>query len=314
MTKGFPEDQYTGAYSNVDEGDPNDAASFGAHNYSALPTAALTEGCTFTVDYTNNVVDIASGSVRLVAQNLSGANSTTWNNSVLFYELSSATGLALTDGDINHVYVEADLSSVDTANFVINTTGSAPSGPSHKLGEIDTTASQTKSEQWGLTTANGTLTYPSEAAAMTAAGSLPDGTIVYDRSTNTQYSVNGSLLDTTAFQTWVTNNFVDEGGDAMSGDLQIVSISDSSGNSIAQNVVASGQVTLSNSSGVVDTGLSTTDATFNLALGLDDPNADCKISGRLFWDDSAGTYKVEVKESGTAIGNPTVNYDIVRVR
>lgn len=313
MTKGFPEDQYTGAYSNVDEGDPNDAASFGAHNYSALPTAALTEGCTFTVDYTNNVVDIASGSVRLVAQNLSGANSTAWNNSVLFYELSSATGLALTDADINHVYVEADLSTADTANFVINTTGSAPSGPSYKLGEIDTTASQTKSEQWGLTAANGTLTYPSESAATTAAGSLADGTIVYDRSTNTQYAVNGTTLDTAAFQAWVTGNFVDETGDTMTGDLDAPSFSIGN-NTIAQSVAASGQVTLSNSSGIVDTGLSATDATFNLAIGIDDPNADCKISGRLFWDDSAGTYKVEVKESGTSVGNPTVNYDIVRVR
>jgi hypothetical protein len=83
---------------------------------------------------------------------------------------------------------------------------------------------------------------------------------------------------------------------------------------LAQAVVASGQVQLSSGTAVVDTGLSATDATFQLAIGIDDPDADAKVSGRLFWDDSAGTYKIEIVESDTSVGNPTVNYDIVRVR
>lgn len=86
------------------------------------------------------------------------------------------------------------------------------------------------------------------------------------------------------------------------------------GDRLAQSVLASGQATLSSGSATVDTGLSATDATFQLALGVDDPNADTKVSGRLFWDDSAGTYKIEIVESDTSVGNPTVNYDIVRVR
>lgn len=77
---------------------------------------------------------------------------------------------------------------------------------------------------------------------------------------------------------------------------------------------ASGSVTLSSGSGTVDTGLSATDATFYLALGVDDPDADVKVAGKLFWDDSAGTYKVEFTEVDTSVGNPTVNYDILRVR
>lgn len=79
-------------------------------------------------------------------------------------------------------------------------------------------------------------------------------------------------------------------------------------------IAASGQVSLSSGSAVVDTGLSDVDATFYLALGVDDPNADCKLAGRLFWDDSAGTYKVEIVEDGTSVGNPTANYDVLRVR
>lgn len=77
---------------------------------------------------------------------------------------------------------------------------------------------------------------------------------------------------------------------------------------------ASGQVTLSSGLATVDTGLSITDATFYLALGVDDPDADAKVTGRLFWDDSAGTYKIEIVEDGTSVGNPTVNYDVLRVR
>lgn len=66
--------------------------------------------------------------------------------------------------------------------------------------------------------------------------------------------------------------------------------------SFEMNVVASGQVSLSSGTAVVDTALSATDATFQLALGIDDPGADAKVSGRLFWDDSAGTYKIEIVE------------------
>jgi hypothetical protein len=78
--------------------------------------------------------------------------------------------------------------------------------------------------------------------------------------------------------------------------------------------VASGQTTLSSGSAVVTTGITATDATFFLGLGLDDPDADAKVAARLFWDDSAGEYKIEFVEDGTSVGNPTVNYDILRVR
>lgn len=82
----------------------------------------------------------------------------------------------------------------------------------------------------------------------------------------------------------------------------------------AHTRVVTGSVTLSSDTAVVDTGVSATDATFTLALGVDDPNADVKVAGRLFWDDSSGTYKIEIVEDGTSVGNATVNYDVLRVR
>jgi len=90
-------------------------------------------------------------------------------------------------------------------------------------------------------------------------------------------------------------------------------ITDTSNNKMLQGVVATGQVTLSNNLAEVSTGISTTDATFMLALGIDDPNADAEVAGALYWDDSVGQYEVRIRETETNV-NPTVNYDIVRVR
>jgi len=79
-------------------------------------------------------------------------------------------------------------------------------------------------------------------------------------------------------------------------------------------VAASGSVTLSSGTATVDTGISASGATFYLALGVDDPNADVNLAGKLFWDDSAGTYKITIDEVDTSVGNPTANYDVFRVR
>lgn len=110
-----------------------------------------------------------------------------------------------------------------------------------------------------------------------------------------------------------TQYILADGSRDFTGDINSPSYS-VGGDTLAQSVVASGQVTLSSGEATVDTGISATDATFNLALGVDDPNADVDLSGRLFWDDSAGTYKIDIVEATTSVGNPTANYDVVRVR
>ena len=90
-------------------------------------------------------------------------------------------------------------------------------------------------------------------------------------------------------------------------------IKDSSGNNMLSGVVATGQVSLSGNVATVATGISATDATFMLAIGIDDPNADSEVAGALFWDDSQGEYYVRIRETETDV-NPTVNYDVIRVR
>lgn len=78
------------------------------------------------------------------------------------------------------------------------------------------------------------------------------------------------------------------------------------------SVVASGSVTLSSGSATVDTGISSgTTATFFPALGTisDDAEVAADISSP-----SGSNHIVELEETDTSVGNPSVEYDIIRVR
>jgi hypothetical protein len=99
----------------------------------------------------------------------------------------------------------------------------------------------------------------------------------------------------------------------VSTDPQFNSVNDSSGNTMLGGVVATGTVMLSDGVATVDTTIDSTDsdATFMLALGLDDSNVE--VAGGLHRDGS-GNYQVRIRETDTDTGNPTVDYDVVRVR
>lgn len=99
----------------------------------------------------------------------------------------------------------------------------------------------------------------------------------------------------------------------VSSNPQFDSVRDTSGNTMLDNVASTGQVSLSDNLAEVTTNISATEATFMLALGIDDPNADAEVAGALFWDDSSGNYEIRIRETETDV-NPTVNYDIIRVR
>lgn len=83
---------------------------------------------------------------------------------------------------------------------------------------------------------------------------------------------------------------------------------------LATAVVDSGQVSLSSGSATVTTGITTVDATFYPAIGVDDPGADVAgLAAQLDFNSTSGEYELTVKETDSS-QNPTVNYDIVRVR
>jgi hypothetical protein len=90
-------------------------------------------------------------------------------------------------------------------------------------------------------------------------------------------------------------------------DVVAYSVQDRSGSTMALEVVASGSVTLSSGSATV-TVESASGTTYYLALGTDQ---NAKVSGRVYDD---GNVTVEIVETGTSVGNPTVEYDVVQVR
>lgn len=84
------------------------------------------------------------------------------------------------------------------------------------------------------------------------------------------------------------------------------------GQTALSDVVASGSATLSSGSAVVDTGVSSdTTSTYMVALGPTTDDAEVSADIRAA---SGGNYEVEIQETDTSVGNPTVEYDIVRVR
>lgn len=87
---------------------------------------------------------------------------------------------------------------------------------------------------------------------------------------------------------------------------------DNNGGTLIQENVASGSVQLSSGSATVDTGISeSTTATFYVALGPDTDDSEVAAS---IDANSSGNYEVHIDEINTSVGNPTVRYDIVRVR
>lgn len=211
--------------------------------------------------------------------------------------------------------------SAGSVSIDIRDDGTTPSNPNVKIGEVDTSANTTtetnraaEGEFESLSAESATLGPTTLTGTFDAdQNDIVDGaSTVYDATTDeVTADVNNASVNTDELSGGVT------GGVSLTKIAGTnLSISGGTLNASESNYtnVASGQATLSSGIATVNTGISATDATFMLSLGIDDPNADAKVAGRLFWDDSAGTYKIEVVEDGTNIGNPTVNYDILRVR
>ena len=90
-----------------------------------------------------------------------------------------------------------------------------------------------------------------------------------------------------------------------------LSYDDPSG-AVAFDVVATGNTTLSSGAATVDTGVSSgTTATFQVALGPTTDDAEIAAS---IVAASGGNYTVHLDELNTSVGNPTVEYDVIRVR
>jgi len=189
----FPQDSGTGAYPE-NEGDPNDAASFGSLVGATQTTSVIVRGLGFSnINYTNLTFDVDAGKAYLVGDGVTTATSGVARDEVgTVSGFDARTGQTLTDNTVNHIFAATDLSTNDAPYIEINTTDSSPSDPSVKIGEINTT-DNTTSERWNLLSGDGTITFPTELAidSQDGSGRLVVGTNVYDRSTNSQYVITG---------------------------------------------------------------------------------------------------------------------------
>jgi X-X-X-Leu-X-X-Gly heptad repeat protein len=89
-------------------------------------------------------------------------------------------------------------------------------------------------------------------------------------------------------------------------------VNDTAGTATLGESVASGSVTLASGTATIDTGVGVgATATFYVALGPDTDDADVAADIRAA---SGGNYEVDIQETDTAVENPTINYDVVRVR
>lgn len=104
------------------------------------------------------------------------------------------------------------------------------------------------------------------------------------------------------------------GNDVVGGQDAGKGLSYSNTGGMALNTVDSGSVTLSSGSATIDTGVGTGEtATFFVAIGPDTDDADIACEVRA--DSGSGNYEVDIVETqDTGVGNPTVEYDIVRVQ
>jgi len=134
----FPEDTGTGA----SQGDYLDAAPFASYVEAAGLTDFVASGLIITYNDIVPSFDVSSGKAVVTSSSAIGAqDSETYDDGVAFVaEVDSRFELSLTDNDVNHVYLDVNLSSDDDITITTNTTGTAPSEPSLKIAEIDTSS------------------------------------------------------------------------------------------------------------------------------------------------------------------------------
>lgn len=73
-------------------------------------------------------------------QDQSGEYTNTWDTGVLLaVAADETTGIGYTEGDVNYVYIDVDLTANNSADYIVSPLGSEPAGPSLKIAEIDDT-------------------------------------------------------------------------------------------------------------------------------------------------------------------------------
>jgi hypothetical protein len=171
-------------------GDQPDAVLFGAMN--GIGRSGIASGLGFQVDFTVPDVQVQPGKAIIdrgdgTTQHPDIQPSETISDVSVAVEIDAKTK-SLTANDLNHVFLDANTGTDDAGEIVVNTTGARPTTASVKIGEIDTGAN-TISEGWNRIADDATLTFPDQDAADKQSAFLQEGTVVYERDTNTHFFV-----------------------------------------------------------------------------------------------------------------------------
>lgn len=175
-------------------GDEPDAANFAQAHGAATLNSYIVSGLDLTnPDYTVPTIDVTSGVAVLQRGTYNTASpdidpSETRSEAAITVEKDAVSGKSLTDGALNHVYLDPNLGSSDSPQIKTNTTGTPPNSESLKIGEVDT-STDSLSAQWNLVTEGGTPTYPDIDALDSAATNFSSGTILYNRNDAEYYEV-----------------------------------------------------------------------------------------------------------------------------
>ena len=154
---------------------------------------------------------------------------------------------------------------------------------------------------------NVTVTYDDSTGTITVDGFSGDHAALSNITSNDHHSKTSSASE-------LTDVSADSVADAHHTEPTAgTGLTDEGSNQFGMDVIASGSETLSSGAATVDTGVSTgTTATFMVAFGPSTSDAD--VAADIRADSASGTYQVDIQETDTSVGNPTVKYDIVRVR
>jgi len=174
-------------------GDEPDAALFAALAGTIPNPGYIESGFEFSnVDFGALTFDVARGKAFIVRTSMDTASddidpTKTLDDVAEVVQFDGQAGISLTDGQVNEIYVDGRADTDDSPQILVDP--GTPTDDMLKIGEIDTGA-DTTSPQWHLVGNDGTLTFPSEAAADAAAASLREGTELYDRAGDQMYMVN----------------------------------------------------------------------------------------------------------------------------
>jgi hypothetical protein len=175
-------------------GDLPDSAFFSS--LIARGRSGIISGLTFSVDFSVPEVTVqpgfavvATGSETTQHPNITPSETVQETSKVV--DLDAQTE-PLTNNAVNSIFLDANVGSDDDPQIVPNTTGTPPTAESFKIGEVDTSGNTT-AEQFNRLEEDGTLSFPTSAAASDALAGLPSGVAVIDRSQGIRLTTNGSL-------------------------------------------------------------------------------------------------------------------------